>query len=226
MSETPRTTDALAASAVEPITSGMFVGLGTGRAASRAIEALARRAREEQLDITCVATSRAAGSLASQLGLPVVEMENVEHVDYLFDGADEVDPSLRMIKGRGGAMTREKIVAHAATRRIYLVQAAKLVEHLGDSAPLPIEVLRYALATIMRSLRERGLDAAIRASFTTDDGNPVLDATLPAGTEVEALARALDALPGVVGHGLFLTEADLVLVEAKDGQITRQARRL
>lgn len=219
------TDDLLATAAIEPITSGMIVGLGTGRAASRAIEALARRVRDQRLEIMCVATNHTSETLATELGVRVVAMNGVDHVDYLFDGADEVDGALRMIKGRGGAMTREKIVAHAAAARTYLVQATKVVERLGQSAPLPIEVLRFGLATTLRTLRERGLEPIERASFVTDDGNPVVDATLPAGTDVDPLAAALDALPGVIGHGLFLWEADAVLIEAASGELTRRTRR-
>lgn len=217
------TDDLLANAAIEPVTTGMIVGLGTGRAASRAIEALARRVRADHLEITCVATSHASEALATRLELRVLSMERVERVDYLFDGADEVDASLRMIKGRGGAMTREKIVAHAAAQRTYLVQSTKLVERLGETVPLSIEVLRFALATTLRALRERGLEAAVRAS-QTDDGNPVLDATLPPATDLASLAVALDAMAGVVGHGLFLTEADRVLVEDANGQVSRRVR--
>lgn len=223
---TAMTDDLLATTAVAPIISGMIVGLGTGRAASRAIVALSRRVREERLEITCVATSHASEALATELGVRVVAMDGVDRVDYLFDGADEVDGALRMIKGRGGAMTREKIVAHAATRRTYLVQATKVVERLGQSAPLPVELLRFGLATTLRTLRERGLEAIERASFGTADGNPVVDATLPPGIDVDVLAAALDALPGVVGHGLFLSEADVVLVEAATGELTRRTRAL
>lgn len=216
--------DLLAIAAVEPVTSGMIVGLGTGRTATRAIEALARRVRVEQLDIACVATSRVSEGLATRLGLRVVAMDGVERVDYLFDGADEVDPSLRMIKGRGGAMTREKIVAQAATQRTYLVQSTKLVERLGQTAPLPIEVMQFGLATTLRALRERGLDGAVRAGFATDDGNPVFDATLPPAIEVDTLALALNAMAAVVGHGLFLREADVVLIEDASGQVSSRAR--
>lgn len=171
-----------------------------------------------------VATSLVSEALATRLGLRVVPMEGVERVDYLFDGADEVDAALRMIKGRGGAMTREKIVAQAATHRTYLVQSAKLVEHLGQSALLPIEVMRFGLATTLRSLRERGLDGTPRADYATDDGNPVVDAPLPPATDVAVLAAALDAMAGIVGHGLFLSEADIVLIEDDRGQISRRVR--
>ncbi len=150
--------DALAAEAVKDIVSGMRVGLGTGRAATRAIRALAVRASTEQLDLQCVATSQASEDLARTLGLRVGSLREIERLDYLFDGADEVDDALRMIKGRGGAMTREKIVAHAAARRVYLVQTNKLVRRLGDAAPLPIEPMAFAIAAIRRELERCGLE--------------------------------------------------------------------
>src|SRR4051794_37510253 len=133
--------DALASAAVAEIRTGMMVGLGTGRAATRAIHALGARVRDEGLSVACVATSQASALLAEQLGLSARAMESVVSVDYLMDGADEVDEALRMLKGRGGALTREKIVAHAAARRVYLVQSDKLVQRLGERALLPIEVL-------------------------------------------------------------------------------------
>jgi ribose 5-phosphate isomerase A len=221
--------DALAAAAIEDIRSGMTVGLGTGRAAKRAIEVLARRATSESLELVCVATSQESEELGRRLGLKVKPMEGVESVDYLFDGADEVDPVLRMIKGRGGAMTREKIVAHAAARRVYLVQEAKLVKRLGAGAPLPIEVLRFGLASTRRALRALGVDGPLRPGaagkdYETDNGNPVIDAPLSSAIDAAALGRALEATPGVVGHGFFLEEADLVLVEDAQGHVSRRVR--
>jgi ribose 5-phosphate isomerase A len=221
--------DALAAAAVEEIRSGMTVGLGTGRAATRGIEALARRVSSERLELSCVATSQASEDLGRRLGLKVRAMAGVEAIDYLFDGADEVDPLLRMIKGRGGAMTREKIVAHSASRRVYLVQSTKLAARLGSKAPLPVEVLRFGLASIQRALRTVGLEGPLRqkeggGDYETDNGNPVIDAPLPMTADPSQLAAALDAIPGVVGHGLFLNEADVVLVEDEHGGISRQVR--
>jgi ribose 5-phosphate isomerase A len=222
--------DELATAAIEGIQSGMAVGLGTGRAAARAIRALAARVQADGLALVCVGTSRASEELARGLGLRVETLEVVGRVDHLFDGADEVDPALRMIKGRGGAMTREKMVAHAAARRVYLVQSSKLVARLGESAPLPIEVLRDRLAATRRALGDLGLEGRLRAGeggadFVTDGGNPVLDAILPAGADVGGLAAALDLTPGVVGHGLFLTEADLLLIEDDAGRVQPRSRR-
>ena len=226
----PDASDPLADAAVAGIRNGMVVGLGTGRAATRGIHALARRAAAERLNLRCVATSKASADLATQLGLRVEPMEGVESVDYLFDGADEVDPQLRMIKGRGGAMTREKIVAQASRFRIYLVQTDKLVQRLGEKAPLPIEVLRFGLASTRRALGALGLRGGLRlrengSVYETDNGNPVIDAPLPAGADPERLARSLDAMAAVVGHGLFLDEADVVLSEDGTGKVTEQRRK-
>lgn len=221
--------DPLATAAVKDIVAGMAVGLGTGHAATRAIHALAERAVSERLELRCVATSHASEDLARALGLVVGSLEEIGPLDFLFDGADEVDPALRMIKGRGGAMTREKIVAHAARRRVYLVQSAKLVARLGETAPLPIEVNASALATVHHALQRIGLDGPLRLTadgtpYQTDNGHPVIDAALPADLDVDRLGPSLDALPGVIGHGLFLSEADEVLTEDAEGRVSRCVR--
>ena len=223
------TQDLLAAAAVKDIVSGMAVGLGTGRAATRAIRALAQRAATERLALRCAATSQASHDLAATLGLTVGSLEEIGPLDFLFDGADEVDPELRMIKGRGGAMTREKIVAHASARRMYLIQSNKLSSRLGEKAPLPIEVLASDLAAVQQALRTIGLAGPIRLKadgtpYKTDNGNPVIDAPLPVGLDVGQLGASLDRLAGVVGHGLFLTEADAVLIEDEEGRVSRRTR--
>lgn len=233
MVSTPHSpTDPLAEMAVAGITPGMTVGLGTGRAATRAIHALARRVREEGLRVSCVATSVASDELGRKLGLDVQPMERVATVDYLFDGADEVDPQLRMVKGRGGAMTREKIVAAAAAHRVYLIDEAKLVARLGEKMPLPIEVMSFGLSSVTRRLEALGLVGPIRQKdgrlYVTDNGNVVIDAELGpalAGAQTpEPLAQALDAMEGVVDHGLFLSEAHEVLVESAAGSVKRMTR--
>ena len=223
------TQDLLAAAAVKDIVSGMAVGLGTGRAATRAIRALAQRAATERLALRCVATSQASHDLAATLGLTVGSLEEIGPLDFLFDGADEVDPELQMIKGRGGAMTREKIVAHASARRMYLIQSSKLSSRLGEKAPLPIEVLASDLAAVQQTLRTIGLEGPIRLKadgtpYKTDNGNPVIDAPLPSDLDVVQLGARLDKLSGVVGHGLFLTEANDVLIEDADGKVSRRTR--
>jgi ribose 5-phosphate isomerase A len=223
------TQDLLASTAVKDIVTGMTVGLGTGRAATRAIRALAQRAAAEQLALRCVATSQASHDLATTLGLLVGSLDEIGQIDYLFDGADEVDPALRMIKGRGGAMTREKIVAHASAHRVYLIQSDKLSSRLGERAPLPVEVRAADLARVRERLREIGLKGPVRLKddgtpYKTDNGNPVIDAPLTADLDIVKLGASLDALAGVVGHGLFLTEANDVLIEDTEGRVSRRSR--
>jgi len=233
--------DQLAVQAVAGVKSGMVVGLGTGRAASRGVRALADRVRAEKLAIRCVSTSRATDDLAAELGLPVVDLNGVEAVDLLFDGADEVDPNLYMIKGGGGAMTRERIVAHAANRRVYMVDSGKLTPRLGTRFRLPVEVLPMAKALVQRELegqmelegtwRQRTMTGtAATTDYITDNGNLVFDLTLPAPLaasrdELYTLDADLKQLPGVVDHGLFLMECQTLLIEWTDGRIETRQRR-
>jgi ribose 5-phosphate isomerase A len=213
--------DPLADAAVADVVGGMVVGLGTGRTASRGIEALARRVRESSLDVRCVSTSEASERLARGLGLNVIDFSMIESVDYLFDGADEVDGSMRMIKGAGGAMTRERIVAHASRRCVYMVQREKIVERLGTRSALPVAVLAFGLCAVRAELRRMGLNGVVRRTiggdlFVTDNGNLVIDVSFD-DHDVEELALQLDRTPGVIDHGLFLTEADEILVDGPGG---------
>jgi ribose 5-phosphate isomerase A len=223
-----RVADPLAEAVVADIQSGMIVGLGTGRTASRGIIALADRVRDEGLDVKCVPTSHVTETLARQLRLNVVDFAMIERVDFLFDGADEVDPSLRMLKGAGGAMTRERIVAHAADRRVYMVHENKLVERLGTKAPLSACVLAFGLASIREHLRSIGLNGVVRRSmdghlFLTDNGNLVIDFMIEDQDPAE-LAAQIDSIPGVVDHGIFLSECDELVVEKTNGSIDRVVR--
>lgn len=225
--------DALARAAVADIQPGMVVGIGTGRTSRRAIAALAGRVIAEKLDITCVSTSEASSAYAMELGIKVREFATIEHVDYLFDGADEIDGHLRMLKGAGGAMTRERLVATAAARRVYLVEEEKLVDHLGERTPLAIAVMAFGLASIRANLRTLGLSGVLRRSmdgtlYVTDNGNLILDVQLRGSSDedhnYERLAAALNHTPGVIEHGLFLTEATEAIVRRTDGSIERLLR--
>lgn len=229
MNNAPRTADPLAEAAIAEIQSGMLVGLGTGRTASRGILALHNRVREEGLDVQVVATSHGTETQARALGLKLIDFHNVEEIDYLFDGADEVDPDLRMIKGRGGALVRERVVAKAARRRVFMVGEEKLVTRLGERSALPVAIHYFGLASIRRHLIDMGFNGVVRRSlggehFLTDQGNLVIDVSLPPGADPAEVADQLDSVPGVVDHGLFLTEADEVVVEMKDGRIERMVR--
>lgn len=202
----------------------MVVGLGTGRAASRGIRALAAKVSVERLGITCVATSKRSGELAMSLGLTVLPMSDVAHVDVLFDGADEVDPQLSMIKGAGGAMTWEKVVAESADLRIYLIDESKLVKRLGERYALPVEVIEFARASAVARLSRLGLVPTVRTGeggsfYRTDEGNLVVDAEVPQGLAMSAarLSAEILAVPGVLDHGLFVDQADVVYIESGDG---------
>lgn len=215
--------------AVAEIESGMIVGLGTGRTSGRALLALEQRIREEGLSVKCVPTSHATETQARALGMTVVDFAMIETVDYLFDGADEVDPDLRMIKGRGGALVRERVVAMAAARRIYIVTEEKVVSRLGERSTLPVAIHYFSLTSTRKKLINLGFNGVVRRTlsgdhFLTDQGNLVIDVTLPTNITPEEAAEMLDSVPGVVDHGLFLTEADEVIVETKDGKIERMAR--
>ncbi len=242
--------DALAARAVSYIKPGMVVGLGTGRAAQRCIRALAARAEREAMKLTCVATSIASAELARSLKLVVREMDEVGTLDFLFDGADEVAPDLAMIKGAGGAMTREKLAAAMVRagiardaigssdtpRCVYCIDHTKMVAYLGSRYPLPLEVLPVAISYVhamlgdyeVTAIRRVGKDNASEFAVT-DNGNAILDVKLDLphlereGIDLDDLTMIFDASPGIVGHGLFLSEADVVLVETPKGleEITR-----
>ena len=221
MSSEQKVADALAEAAVAEIQSGMVVGLGTGRTASRAVSALAERVCGERLDVRCVPTSHVTETLVRALGLQLADFAMIDKVDYLFDGADEVDPQLRMLKGAGGAMIRERIVAHAADRRVYIVDESKLVDRLGQRTTLAVGVMAFGLASVRKRLRDMGLHGVVRRTldghlFLTDNGCLIMDLTLE-DRDVEDLACELNAIPGVIDHGLFLDEADEVLVETPRG---------
>jgi len=221
------TTDQLAAFAIRDIETGMTIGLGTGKAATRAIHALADRVKAESMNIRCVSTSDATTTLAKSLGLQIVEFEDVDMIDLLFDGADEVDPNMVMLKGRGGALTREKIIAHASERRIYLVQKAKIVDRIGQTGTVPIEVMPLAMNLVINELGEYNLECTVRSEggnpVLTDNGGHILEMELPAeyAETTESLldlSLAIKHIPGVIEHGIFIEEADAVLVEGESDE--------
>lgn len=223
--ERPPHLDKLAQEVIAPIEGGMIVGLGTGRTSSRVVRALAARVQAEHLSIRCVCTSMATEQLARELGLTVVQFGDVEEVDYLFDGAEEVDGQLRMMKGQHGAITRQRLVAQVARRCVYMAGEDKLVDQLGKRALLAVVIIPFGVASTRARLRNLGLSGVLRRNLdgevvVTDGGGVVLDASIT-GRDVEQLAADLDRQPGVVDHGLFLTEADELLLEADDGSVRR-----
>lgn len=222
--------DALALKAIEPVASGMLIGLGAGRTAARGLRALADRVQREGLKIKCVAASERSHKEAVALGLEVVDFGVTEEVDYLIDGADEVDRAMRVMKGSRGAMTRERILCWASKRTCFMVSADKVADtQVGSKAPLPIAVMAYGLASTRRSVRHIGLNGVLRRDmdgklFLTDNGNLVLDATLSGDEDLLDLCDELNSIPGVVDHGLFLDEADEILIEHDDGAIEQLTR--
>lgn len=218
--------EAAARRAVEEVKGGMLVGLGTGSTANYAIRALAEMSANG-LKFRAVASSIASANLASSLGLEVMSELRTPRLDLVIDGADEVDPAFRAIKGGGGALFREKILAAAADRVIIVVDSSKTVDVLGRFK-LPMEVLPFAVAFVLGALREMGIEATQRlvdgAPFLTDQNNFILDAAIQTIREPEALALALEQIPGILEHGLFLTEVDEVMIGRGDQvEIRRRA---
>lgn len=207
------------------IEDGMRVGLGTGSTTAYALDALGRRIREDGLRIRGVPTSYAAERLARQHGIPLITLSDVAALDVAIDGADEVDDALNLIKGRGAAHTREKVVATQADRFIVLADSSKRVAQLGTTVPLPVEVLPMAAEPVLRLLRAQGAEPELRMAtrkdgpVITDQGFWVIDAHFEGIENPEALDRTLLHAPGVLDHGLFLGLANDVLVGRPDGAV-------
>jgi ribose 5-phosphate isomerase A len=209
--------------AVPLVEDGMRVGLGTGSTAHWFILGLAERVRAG-LKIRAVATSKASAALAVAHGIAVEELA-ADGLDIAVDGADSVDPALRLIKGKGGAMVREKIVATSASRFIVIVDESKYAPRLHGR--VPVEVIPFGNARTLEVLRERtSLGFALRTAdgslpATTDNGNLIADSDDIEIDDAPALAAAIEAIPGCAGHGLFLGMADVVLIGHADGTIER-----
>jgi ribose 5-phosphate isomerase A len=206
--------DRAAHAAVAHVADGMTVGLGSGDTASRAIRLLAGR------KIVGVATSEKSAALARSLGIDVRAPDDVitpSTIDLTIDGADEIDAQLRLIKGGGGAHTREKLIARASLKLIIVADAQKRVARLGERMRLPVEILPFAQRWTLARLDALALQPVVRAGFVTDNGNVLADCALGPVDDLAALAAAIKALPGVVEHGLFLDEATLAYVGTDDG---------
>ena len=212
--------EASAQAALEFVAEGQTLGLGTGRAAEAFVRALGVRV-SAGLGVRGVPTSERTEALARELGIPLTTLAEARHLDITFDGADEVDPQLDVIKGYGGALVREKIVAASSDRLVVLVGAEKLVSQLGARGRLPVEVIPFAEALALARLETLGCPASRRtdadgAPFVTDNGNLVLDAKVSAIDDPGNLDRQILAIPGVLGTGLFVDMADAVIVQDGD----------
>jgi ribose 5-phosphate isomerase A len=217
----------IASAALEMIHDDLVVGLGSGRAARAFVEALGEKVRQG-LKIRGIPTSQETAELAERCGIPLTNFDEVDVIDITFDGADEVDPRLDLVKGWGGALVREKIVAAASRRLVILVGEEKLVPELGVRGKLPVEVVQFGWKAARRHLVELGITAQPRPAgseyFVTDNGNYILDCQTTAIANPAELERQLHLIPGVVGTGLFLGMAESVLVQRQDQvQVLRRA---
>lgn len=211
--------------AAEEVRDGMVVGLGTGSTVYFTLLRLGERIQTEELRILGVPTSRDTEEKALALGIPLAPLAAHERIDLTIDGADEIDPRFDMIKGGGGALLREKVVAAMSKRELIVVSKEKVVGRLGSTFSLPVEVVPFAEPHVARVLRRLGAEPTLRRradglAFVTDNHNQILDARFPGGIEsASTLEAELDGTPGVVACGLFVGLADRVLIGHEDGTI-------
>jgi len=210
---------AAAAHAVSLVKDGMRVGLGTGSTAAIAVQMLGERVKGG-LRITGVPTSEATRELAARLRIPLADFTKIEELDVAIDGADEADRGMRLIKGGGGALLREKIVASVSKRFVVIIDSTKLVDRLGKF-PLPIEVVKFAAPLASRAVKKLGAENRVRSGpgggpFVSDEHHYILDAKFGAIQDAERLAYAIEDIPGVVDHGLFLRQAHTIVIGRGD----------
>ncbi len=209
---------AAALRALEEVEDGMLLGLGTGSTAAFYIDALGERVRAG-LSVTAVATSKASADQAAGYGITLVEAVD-RPIDLTVDGADEIDPALNLVKGLGGALLREKVVAAASSRMIVIATEEKLVQRLGRG-PLPVEVLPLLWDRTAETVRGLGLQPRRRevggVPFMSDNGNVILDCTGADALDVRAVGATLDSIPGVLGHGLFMGLATEAIIAGSTG---------
>lgn len=209
--------------AADKVPDGATVGLGTGSTVHFTLERLAERIRSEGLRVLGVPTSQDTAAKAQALGIPLGDLQEIERLDITIDGADEIDPDFQMIKGGGGALLREKVVASITERQIIVVGRDKLVERLGESFLLPVEVVPFARPTVVRALRALRGEAISRTRpdggiYLTDNGNEILDCRFEGGIpDPRALESRLAAIPGVVESGLFVDLAHVLVIGDEDG---------
>lgn len=209
--------------ALRYVENGMALGLGSGSTATYMLKGLAQRLADGRLrDVVGVPSSEMTATLARQLGIPLATLDQRPQLDLTLDGADEIDPQLNLVKGLGGALLHEKIVAACSRRLIILADDSKLVAQLGTRAPLPVEVIMFALPLCTRRLAELGGSATLRhtadgSPFRTDEGNVILDCRFAGIPDPALLNTALNAIPGVVEHGLFIGMAMSALVAGPAG---------
>ena len=211
---------AAASKSLEYVEDGMVLGLGTGSTAKYVIELLGQRVRDG-LRIRGIPTSKASADLADSLTIPLTTLDQVESIDLTIDGADEIGPGLELIKGGGGALLHEKIVASCSKRLLIVADAHKKVDQLGRF-PLPVEVIPFAAAPVKRQLEKLGANPSLRIGngggpFITDEGNFLFDCSFGKIPDPPALARTLKSITGVVEHGLFIGMASIAVIAGPSG---------
>jgi ribose 5-phosphate isomerase A len=221
---------AAAEAAVRLVEDGMCLGLGSGSTTAYALEFLGRRIQDEGLTVRGVPTSFATERRARTHGIPLTSLDDDPTLDLALDGADEVDDAFRLIKGGGGAHSREKVVAHQSDRFVVLVDPTKEVNRLGTNFPVPVEVLPMAATPVMQTLEDAGATPELRTSdakdgpVVTDQGLWIIDAQFSDGIPApEDLDRTLNERPGVLDHGLFLDMATDALVGHPDGSVDHRS---
>ena len=209
--------------AVSYIKSGMVVGLGTGSTAFFAIQKIGQLVKDGELkDIVGLPTSKRTEELAVELGIPLSDLSKNPKIDITIDGADEVDDNLDVIKGGGGALLREKVIAQATKKQIIIVDDSKISKYLGENWSVPIEVLKFALESEKIFLQSIGGKPVLRNDeagnpYVTDEGNYILDTNFGIIKEPKVLAANLSARAGIVEHGIFIDLVDEVIVAAEGG---------
>src|SRR5579859_1882445 len=212
--------------ALRLVESGMTVGLGSGSTATLWIKLLGEQVRENRLKIRAIASSEDSERLGRSYGIPFVTFDECRTLDLTVDGADEIAPGLALIKGGGGKLLREKIVAGASKQFVVIADESKQVEKLGRF-PLPVEVIPMAAPLVKDSLTQLGFTASIRVdhagnTYVTDEGNFILDCSGLLIEDPNTLARKLDSVVGVVEHGLFLCMASLAIIAGTNDVIERR----
>ncbi len=206
--------------AIEYVKDGMVVGLGTGSKTYFAIKRLGMLVNEG-LDIIGIPTSVQSEKIARESGIKLSSLEEHPEIDVTIDGADEVDPQMNLIKGMGGALLREKIVAFASKMEVIVVDPSKMVDVLGTKSPLPVEVSKFGWKNSLEKLKKLGCGAKLRmkdeAIYTTDNNNYIIDCSFERIDDPESLESQINNIPGVMENGLFLGIADIVIMGTEDG---------
>jgi len=209
--------------AVEYVEDGMIVGLGTGSTVTYTIKKLAEEVKKG-LKITGIPTSLRTKKLATECGIPLATLDEYADIDLTIDGADEVDSNMNLIKGGGGALTREKIVAFHSKKEIIVIDESKIVKALGIDFPVPVEVVKYGWSATKKTLEELGCTTELRKImdevYLTDNANYIIDCDFGKIDDPEQLEQTINSIPGVVENGLFIGLVDEVIAGSKQGVVT------